>query len=433
MASAIPRVVAPILFGLACNWVSGSPGQNDQNTRADAPGFDWRRVDPELQHGITAGASYTDGTILLARGKRAQVYSPEENTPAAIVDLPFSLDGAMRLSKSDVVLFSGSMAVLYDHNTSHFAGEVELAELGLPFEYVDAAGYFDQDRWVVISGTEYGFVSGADRLSLQFDGPYPVSDLCVPAEWRGVDAAINTLDGHLTLTRGRSLVEVNLLDGKCSSVGDLGSGTKTEPSPIELEAARLRPVADLRGLQAPFAGKITAAARVGDERDLLLLFSGREACLYSPWAGKEVARFSVEAEVSMALRLDEDHVLLSAGGDSPVVFDWVRRRAVAELSDDDSELPAPWTGVDAAVELEDHSWLLISGSDTTLHTSAGDPRNSDDLTAPLSSLYGMATWSDGVDAAVSLNDGRILFFRAGEVVVLDLETRAATAPLSLAN
>jgi hypothetical protein len=378
-------------------------------------------VDPEIASGITAATTYGDGTVLLVRGKHAQIYSPVADYAEEPMEFPFSVDAALRLSEGELLLISGTVALSYDVATDSLGDPVELSELGLPFVYVDAADAFDEDRWVVLSGRSYGFLS-AEEEDFSFDGPHPVADLCVPERWDRVDAAVNTLDGFLTLSSGREFVEVNLGEGTCSDIGSL-SATAPEGPPA-LEAARLRAPAEMGGLKPPFDARLTGATRVGGEKDLVLLFSGTSACAYSPWTGKELSRFSLDLAVDAAVQLNEESVLLMMG-DRIGVFDvGTGEVSMAPLSE--LGLPEDWDRVDAALELDDQTWMLVRGADALLHTrGVAGPVQS------MESLTGVPAWGDRLDAALSLQDGRLLLFRDGELVVIDHETRSASAPLSL--
>lgn len=180
---------------------------------------------------------------------------------------------------------------------------------------------------------------------------------------------------------------------------------------------------DFRGLPAPFDQGFTAAASFPN--DTMVGFLRDAAVVYGPVSGESAVGPSLSAPIDAALRFNEATLMLFSGRDVYLID--IETATMADADDLATlGLPDSWDRVDAAAVYDDTRWILFRRSEFVMLELPTESSPKQVVgPGPLSSI-GLEDWSDGIDAAVNLLDGRIVFFRGDGFMVLDTAQNAIT-------
>lgn len=208
-----------------------------------------------------------------------------------------------------------------------------------------------------------------------------------------------------------------------------GVAQDTAQASADEPAATVRPLLDFAGLVAPFDQGFTAATTLSP--DAMIVFHRDKSLLYDPATSASAPGLDLSEGIDAALRYNDATLMLFSGAE---VFLIDTESAAVSQADPLSKLglPESWVKLDAAAVYDETRWILFRGSEfVILQLPTAEVEAQVVGPAPLTGLA-LGDWSDGIDAAANMLDGRLLLFRGDGFRVLDTDQNTITAPAAFA-
>ena len=210
------------------------------------------------------------------------------------------------------------------------------------------------------------------------------------------------------------------------------SGEPTSPDatdPLAELRFELVTVGPWTALPRSFRTRVTAAADL--DADAALFFDKGRAIAHTttatdaPNSGLMQFPFDVDA----ALPWSATQLLLFAG-DMTYLFD-VENEGMIERPLRELGLPERWDRVDAAANFDETHWVLFRRGEALFYRfPSGETPPKVESVVKLSDWWGR--WDKGIDAAMTLPDGRLAVFRGRKFMMIDAKQGFITEPMPYA-